>query len=334
MELSEFDDLLDVNLLLLWQISTLHQLILNKFDPREIILTISETLEKKFSRIILNPILLILSKSINLCSGVFLLPLLELCRDIIERAECDVITANVIKSVLLQLIANPSDLISQAIISANKIFVLLETESIPRLKGFLNFFKTRQDLIISNRDVYFSLQIFIILEKCKNDKDIETFLNSLEKSPEFFLSKLHNFLLGLFITDFAETTITSKVFSLILKCIDFNKNLAASTLTVMLYKLTKTTDSKLHYQILKALPRMAINKNNFFKVVSTIQALNKGHNSLKTFSTSLMLDLWKINGKSYTYLEKFLVAPYSSSCNKWEFFITRAHILKELCALK
>ncbi|XP_044265602.1 uncharacterized protein LOC123011943 [Tribolium madens] len=325
-------DVFPQDLLILWQISSLSQLIKHNYDPREIIYNISETLDKVTNLIILNPILLILSKSINLCSGVFLLPLLQLIKLIIVKSQCDLITSNVIKSVLLQWMSSPSDLISDNLKLINEIFALLETDekNLTRLRGFTKLYKNHQNLIITNSDVYFSLQTYIILEQCRNLQDLVVFLDKLGKTPDFFLLKFYNFLLGLFLTEFETPLIASKVFDLLLKC-TFLKS--SNLLTVILYKLTKTTDSHLHLKLLKALPKLAT-KDNLQVIIATIQALNRGPNHLKTFSTSLMFELWTSDNKIYPYLEQLLVAPWQPPCHKSEFYVTRAHILRELCARK
>ncbi|EFA06297.1 hypothetical protein TcasGA2_TC009164 [Tribolium castaneum] len=334
--LAELSDNFDQDLLLLWQVSSLFQLIKNNYDPREIIYDINETLDQVTNLIILNPILLILSKSIDLCSGAFLLPLLNLTKIIVHKSECDLITSNVLKSSLLQWMASPSDLISQTQKIISEIFAMLETDqkNLTRLRGFTELYKNYESLVVTNTEVYFSLQTYIVLEKCRNEKDLGLFLAKLDKSPDFFILQFFNFLLGLLLTDFEDPKITLKSFDLLLKCINSNKTLSSNLLTVTLYKLTKTTDSQLHFKLLKSLPKMANSKNNFQKIISTLQALNKGPNHLKTFTTSLMFDLWTIDNKTYPYLEQLLVAPWQPPCHKFEFYVTRAHILKELCSRK
>jgi hypothetical protein len=329
-------NIIDPNILLLCQISTLQKLITNNLDPRAMIFSVLNTLECHESLIVLNPVLLILAKSITSCSSVYLSQLLQLCKVIIYQTKYDAVTKNIVKHSLLQWIANPSSLISDAVKQANTLFSFLEKNTVcsSHIKDFVKFCEHFEQFIITNSDIYTAKQLYILLQNWKNDEDILIWLTKLQNVPIFFTVKIVDFLFGLFLTNFDEPDINLKVFELILKCVGYKKILAANVLTAILYRLTNTTDSKLHYQLLKAVPRMAVVKDNMQKIVSTIQALSKGGSTLRTFSTTLMLDLWKIDHKCYSCLENLLISPYASQGNRWEFYVTRAYVLKELCALK
>lgn len=196
-------------------------------------------------------------------------------------------------------------------------------------------FNSNLKLIMTNKEVYTALELTRIANNWRDNEDVIIWIDRLRKAPICFLAQIVHFLSGILLCEFGDKKIHIQIYELILKCVKFDRTLASNVLTLALYKLSNTHyDSDLHYVLLKSLPQMGVLKDNIQKIVSTIKILHQGRDALKTCSICLMFDLWKIENKCYPHLEKFLTGEYNGNCEKWEYYITKANILKQLCAEK
>lgn len=237
---------------------------------------------------------------------------------------------------LLHWIANPTLLTSTAISIANDIVRHISNSRGKRTSGIVleDLFNVDYKLILTNNEVYTAIKLTIMASNWKDNNDVKIWIEKLKKAPILFLIKIVHFLGGIFLCEFGDSTINIQIYELILKCLKCDKTLAALILTLNLYKLSNTNDSMLHYALLQSLPQMGVIRDNIQKIVSTIKILHQGRDALKTYSMSLMFDLWNIENKCYSHLETFLIGEYDGSCLKWEYSITKANILKQLCAEK
>lgn len=174
-----------------------------------------------------------------------------------------------------------------------------------------------------------ALNLCITAESWKDENDLKTWLEKLEQSKTLSTKRIFNFVSAILIGDFSDSSINTAALKISLKCFQNHRDTANNLLVLVLHKLSKTTDSELNFELLKALPKMASRKENLQLVLLTLDSLKKGTGDLQTFALRLFYDLWKENNKYYCYLEKILVEQ--SSNQNSDYYIAKANIFMELC---
>lgn len=240
-----------------------------------------------------------------------------------------------LKASLLQWLANPSILTAEANEIANNMFAYIEKcKNLSRKDiDFENFVNENRTLINTNKTVFTSVEITLLLPHLAEENNFLEWINIVDQGPNCLITDLYHFLCGLFLTSKLNSEIVIKIFDLILKNIEINKTLTSQILTLILFKLTNTTDSKLHFVLLKSFPKMVMLRENIPKVMAALQALSKASVDLYNFSLSLIFDVWKLDNKCYSYLENMLIQNNFSE-KKWDTYVTKSFILKELCHRK
>ncbi|KAJ8962679.1 hypothetical protein NQ318_001075 [Aromia moschata] len=297
------EETVTLEILLLWQISVLYSLALNRLDIRSSIYTLQNVLSKTRKKLL-------------------------------TYQEKNLYVLESLKASLLQWIVCPSLLIKHANEVANDIFTYIEGyKPIPAEKLLFKEFATQYETIIgANSEVFISCEVCLLLQQFSNENDILEWLDRLKEAPFELIKKIYHLLCGLFLTKYSSPKLSTKIFSIILNYVEKNKILSSQMLTMILYKLSNTKDAQLHFVLLKAMPKMVVLRENIPKVMSTLQAISQGSPDLYNFSLSLMFDAWKVEPKCYYYLENLLV-QYNVTKN-WEGNVTKAFILKELCKIK
>lgn len=184
----------------------------------------------------------------------------------------------------------------------------------------------------TNQQLHFIIEICKLFEDKENiEANILHILKYAENSSLLFLKYLYIFITGIFLCDYNED-IVLKCLSLLLKYVSVNAEVATNVLTLILYKLANTRDSKIHFELLKAIPKMGIMKENVQIILSTLHVLASSSPKMKTFTMYLFYELWSCDTKYYPYLQKLLLEDNPS--DKANSVVTKAHILKELCKRK
>ncbi|KAJ8929922.1 hypothetical protein NQ314_017331 [Rhamnusium bicolor] len=235
---------LNLEVFILWQVSVLYHLALNKLDIRPCIHCLNTVFKETNDLVTINCLLLMFSKTIEICSSVYLLDLLNLCKVLLSYDGKEIYILQAVKASLLQWLASPSILTTDAVKVANIIFTYIE-----------NY-----------------------------------------KSSSLINESLENF-------------------------------------SVQFQTIINANNSKLHFALLKALPKMVVLRENMPKVMATLQALSNGSVDLYTFSLSLMYDAWNVDHKCYSYLENMLIQNKFTAKN-WETYVTKTYIIRELCLKK
>lgn len=254
---------------------------------------------------------------------------------ILSMGDVNIIVKHCLKVNLLNWILYPSILTNDCIDIINELYNALSNCNNEIIKNV-------DSSTVVNK--YISLyqntnqQLHFIIEVCKLfDMDDSTNANILHilkfagNSSLIFLKHMYIFIAGIFLCDYNEDII-SKCLSLLLKYVSVNSETASNVLTLILYKLANTRDSKIHFELLKAIPKMGIVKENVPAILSTLHVLANSSSKMKTFTMYLFYELWSCDTKYYQYLQKLLLED--NPLDKANFVVTKAHILKEICKKK
>lgn len=240
------------------------------------------------------------------------------------------------KTNLLNWILYPSILTNDSIDIINELYhalnsvdnesVTIEKDDSSRPNKYVQWFQN------TNQQLHFTIEICKLLEDKENfNSNILHILKYADSSSFLFLKHLHIFITGIFLCDYNEE-IVSKCLCLLLKYVSINSEVASNILTLILYKLANTRDSKIHFELLKAIPKMGIMKENVQVILSTLHILASSSPKMKTFTMYLFYELWCCDTKYYPYLQKLLLED--NPPDKDNFIVTKAHILKEICKKK
>ncbi|KAJ8924352.1 hypothetical protein NQ315_007148 [Exocentrus adspersus] len=308
---------------ILWQASLLQNLALYRLDLRPCICNLKHILTDAKSIITINCMLLILSKTITICSSVYLLDLFALCQIMLSFDGKEKLILETLKSSLLPWLANPSLL----------TYIENYTTSPVDHGSFQSFVTEYKNLISTNRIVCTSVEICSLLPYFTKANRVQEWTKKVDAGSNSIITDVYNLLCGLFVSKHLNPVIHINVFKVILKYVEGNKTISAQLLTLILYKLSNTTDSKLHFILLKALPKMIVIRDNIPTVMAVLQALSKGSIDLYNFTLSLMYEAWEVDNKCYSYLETMLMQPTSFGHTR-ETYITKSFILRNLCEKK
>ncbi|KRT86489.1 hypothetical protein AMK59_769, partial [Oryctes borbonicus] len=318
----------------LWMFSLMHEMFLNKWDATEVLLTISKVIENIEHFQYINPVVVILSKCIGIAPLSSLKDLLKLCLNICNRGFIHFIIKQCLKINLLNWILYPSVLTNDCIDVVYELYNVLNTPSDEIIDKNESTNHNRYILLYqnTNQQLHFIIEVCQLLEDKEHlDANIMHILKYANNSPLLFLKHTYIFIAGIFLCDYNEDII-SKCLYLLLKYVSVNNEIASNVLTLILYKLANTRDSKIHFELLKAIPKMGIVKENIQIILSTLHVLASSSTKMKTFTMYLFYELWCSDTRYYLYLQKLLIEDNPS--DKANFVVTKAHILKELCKRK
>lgn len=311
----------------------LQETITKSCDPKTIINYSLKIIEAKPNMKCLNMTLLILSDCITNCPFMYLQDLLSYCKAVISNAlMTNIANLLIFKSIkascllwMLQsnfLIENCDDLIKE-IFNFDK---LIEKYS-PKTEEII---KDHALMSVVSSNEYLSLVFELsVLAENSNDKMLLNWLEHLKDIQCNVLKKMFGFLSGLFITNFKNAEVPLKILDILLLIVKNYKDMSTNLLTLLLYRISNTTNEYLHCKVLKSIPKMGVFKGNISLIVSVLQKLSDGGKHLKTFSLTLFYDLWCVQVRCYRYLQNILVENEKS--RDGEFQIVKAYILMELC---
>nr|CAI5845101.1 unnamed protein product [Callosobruchus analis] len=322
-------------ILILWKISILHFMALQRYDIQQAISNIRQALHETQDIKTQNCVLHMLAKTVDICSPIYLNDILDLCKYIVlEKHVSDIYVLQTLNASLLQWMVNPCLLIQDALKVAETILSShgIEDQPFDNLQ-LLNFIETNHTILSSNNDVYISLHLCDLSYKLRNENTMEDFLENMKHTPYSFQKHIFDFLCGMFLVETLDANIQQKIFTLMQTYVQKNVTLTKKLLTLVLFKLSRVKDPILHYQLLKVLPTLVVLRENVPKVMATLRALSKGSVDLFNFCLSLMYQAWKIDNKCYTYLESMLTQECFPEKRR-EFYVTKTFVLKELCEKK
>ncbi|KAF2896131.1 hypothetical protein ILUMI_10044 [Ignelater luminosus] len=323
------------DVLILWLTSLVCELIKNDCDPRNVIMCLHDTLKSYDLEHLSSTMLVILANSILLCPSVYLHDLLILCKFIVLLNTSNMFAVQTIRISLLQWIAYGCSLTANSLRLANDILLHIENSNkyVNGKTKQLYSNKIFQFLRSTNKHVHIAVEL-VVLSESLTSKNILHWLNKADKLPVYTLKNMFNYFVALLLYEYEDIKITLKVIEILLKITDSYKELTFYLLILILCKLSNSVNSEVHFNLIKALPKMAVLKENLPLVLNTLEVLKKGMFNLKSFPITLYFDLWNTDVKCYPYLQNLLV----STCEKtedinqwWEFHVAKAHALKQIC---
>ncbi|XP_030766765.1 focadhesin isoform X2 [Sitophilus oryzae] len=281
----------------------------------------------------LNLCLIILSKAIQSCPSLYLTDLLDLCLSLVKNKRCAPYSFFAIKSSLLLWLAVPSLLTQDALRIANNIlgmetFICRERPKI--LASRLN--NSQCDyFFFCNPELFLSLQLGFKIE-CTRNKKFSVWLDGLNEAPVYFSVRIFPTLCGFLHLKNLHSENKIRLLSLITKCSTIHTELAPTVLNNILYHLSNTKDNKFQFELLKALPSMACEKENIPKITATIEAIVGESIPLSSIARELMYMTWEIDTKCYSNLENLLLTKRRDALNTYlaEDLTSKAYIIKKL----
>ncbi|CAG9821372.1 unnamed protein product, partial [Phaedon cochleariae] len=327
-----------LDLLLLWQTSVLHDLVINRLNICPTIQCIRKVVQRKTHSVTDNCVLLIFAKIINYCSPVDLKDIFEICEILICKSSIEPYVFDTFKSSLLQWLTNPCILIEEAYKKADTILKRMDkSKNLHFIKNDDWELFTKEFALQSfkaNSIVAVSLELLHLSLHLRNEREVSKWLDHFSSNcGNSLLEEIFHFICGLFLNDDFDPEVTLKVFTIILKCVDKNIHHSPKVLILILYKLTNCSHPQLYLALLRALPKMVVLKENIPKVIAALEALSQGSEDLFNLSLSLMYDAWKVDNKCYPYLESMLVSK-DSYRKKWDRQVVKTFVIKQLCHAK
>ncbi|XP_050296480.1 uncharacterized protein LOC126736254 [Anthonomus grandis grandis] len=316
--------------MILLQILVIHNMILNNQDCRILIKTVL-TLLPNVSFCHHNLCLLLLSKSVLVCSPLYLEELFNLCYYFAQQNVCASYSYFTLKSTILNWLAGPCMLTQEALKIAREILKLEPHVCRKRPEIFasrLNINKFNY-LAFCNPEIFLCLQLGIKME-CT--KDISKFIFILSKAPLHFLKNCFQLLCGLLLNPNLDIEGKLEILAMVVKCSTHYLELLPVALTTVLYLLSNSQDNRLHFQLLKVLPQMARVKENVPKVLATIKAIATQSPVLANVALKLMYDTWEIENKCYSSLE--MLAVQNVTLDKHDLLernVVKSYVFMKLC---
>ncbi|CAG9764402.1 unnamed protein product [Ceutorhynchus assimilis] len=332
-QLNSAEHLRNLDYLILMQILNIHNMILNNTDCRRII-KITLLILPKTTFCHYNVSVLILAKAVSVCSPLYLEDLLNLCFYLTNADVCQPYSFLALKSTLLHWLASPCILTQSALRIAKDILNLNDYVCRKRPSVMISRLSIHEFhyLTFCNPEISLGLHLGIKIEFCKNENEIIALLESFEEAPVFYLKSCFSFLCGMLLNSKFSEDCKVKVLSIILKCSSFHLEFLPNVFTLILYLLSNTQNSKLPFELLKALPPMVMINENLPKVITILQAISKHSCALNSFALRLLYDTWKIENKCYSILESVALQSPSALTKDdiLERNITRAYIFMKL----
>ncbi|GLV43443.1 uncharacterized protein CBL_03985 [Carabus blaptoides fortunei] len=306
-----------------------HKLVKCGCDPKPCIAIVTEMLNTAGLASTQSVILMMLADTITICPSVYLKEVLELCKIIVFKKLSNILAVESIVASILQWLLYPSKLIADALKLANDIMLFVKNNhTYGSLTGHL--FRNTYFKYIQHADptIDLTVKLCLMTEKWHTDeKQLLNWLMQMSKTQSPFLSQLFSFVAAIFVHEYDQPEIGLITLEILLKMVDMSKQLAPKMLVLILYKLSDEKDPKTQVALLKALPAMAILKQNIPLIINTLETVKGGPGCLKTLSLNLYFRLWSTEVRCYPYLQKLLVEPELDL----EFNISKAHVLKEIC---
>lgn len=190
-----------------------------------------------------------------------------------------------------------------------------------------------ESLVITNGHVHFHTNIFRLYRTFDGPdrvKRVRDFLNNCKSIRNLtYLVKLASIFQCLLMrTSIDEEDVHIDCLDILLRCCKEKPSLCSLTLTLLLYKLSTIYDkrSTLHLQLLKAVPKMGMLKENLPLVINTLRILSDGGDeTIRLFTIDLYYDLWLIHNRCYPLLKRLLLEKGGN-----EHMIIKARIVRDL----
>lgn len=231
------------------------------------------------------------------------------------------------KASLLPWMLHSCPLTTKAVHIAHEIMLFIDNQpgiTVPRKQ----YSKTLDFLSCTNVDVYFALELTTLTEYETNHPSVLGFLEKCKTVPLCLLRNFYPYLSALVLCDAQQVVLDA--LSLLLKLAEMYKETTTQTMALILHKLSKKTDPETSLIFLKGLAKMGTVKENLPLILHTFELIRKYMTNLKDVPLILFYELWKIDVKCYPFLQNCFNVSTTTD-DLWEFYVAKAHVLKEIC---
>lgn len=298
-------------------------------DPRPAINLLLKILHetRNFDKFFYNILMVLLIEDLQKISPIYVPDLIRVFMFLIfEENSGNFIINNMLLGVLIQWIAYPSFIPSEGLNEIQFLMKLITNEESDK-RNLIKTSKFQSEIKYFNPKIVLAYDICILSEE-NDPKDLGKFIESLKCPSQLkFACRINLLLKGLFLSNEIPMEIWKSLFELLMSLIESDVRLASDFAMPLLYKLTKETNPEIQLELLRGLTKLSVEKENIPIILNTIKALSSG--GLNIFSMDLFLRLWKMENRTYPFLCKVLSEPIKE--NSWEYQITKASILKEIC---
>ncbi|XP_017775487.1 PREDICTED: uncharacterized protein LOC108561883 [Nicrophorus vespilloides] len=149
----------------------------------------------------------------------------------------------------------------------------------------------------------------------------------LSDMPRELISQIFNPLLGVIYSGDCENA--SRILQSLLSYCEVRPKDTFKLLPVLLYKLANSQNPQLNLSLIKALPKMAVLKENLAVVVTTLKAVAKASGIMQTLVLSAFYELFLVDSKCFPYLQEFLIKENKDDIE--QYTLSQAYIIKEIC---
>ncbi|KAL1501784.1 hypothetical protein ABEB36_007048 [Hypothenemus hampei] len=315
--LEPIEDLRGWDNILLIQITAIYNLILSQSDCSFTISCLMDILSESQEFCHQNLCLLLLSRALYVCPLECLEDFLSLCLSFVKAKVCMPYSYLPLKSVLLHWIANENLLTMKSIKVAKEILALSNYVCRERPVIFARRLTVDQynPLMFCNPEIFLAMQLGVKFE-CTSTEDLATLVGHFQEVPDEFLKIIIHFLNGMLLNTKLNVQIRIIVLQMIVKYSKKCLSLQPVILTTLLHLLSISESPRLHFELLKSLPIMAMVKENVPKILVTIKAISSKSHVLNGVALRLLYDIWQIDHSCYPALEEVALHPSTSIVNQ------------------
>lgn len=240
-----------------------------------------------------------------------------------------------LQSSLLQWIVCECPYLEEGIKFMYEIISIFNSDNVcfaTKNKEVTSFLQQFPTILSSNRDIFLNLQVCRIIESGE-EYELLNWLKNVDVLPDHFCDEIYHFLCGLLTLKHLEPAVFGNILRITLDYVSRNAPLSQKLLMIILSRIANETQPELRFSLLQSLPKMVIYRDNIGRIMGFLQTISKGSHDLFNLGLSLMYEAWKVDNKCYSYLEDMLVVDCFPT-RRWEFYVNKAHVIKELCQRK
>ncbi|XP_043278207.1 focadhesin [Venturia canescens] len=272
-----------------------------------------------------NVLMCLVAEMITICPSIYLLDIVTIAAKILDKTRCNRTVAHVLISSILQWMAYPTVLCSEALDLARNLIKKIvrgepknytpsESESDNKFKGLYKV----------DANLQFYMELCCTVESL-NRETILPWLEKLSKSPNYILPSYKLIIAGVFLES-NNQEIIKKTCRLL---VELSKN-GGQILPTILYKLSNTRDCEQTKTLLFALPRLTRSKENVPIVMSTLKTLSAAGKPLNYVAIELYVQALTVEPRCHRHLQTALV-QLSNTDTSWQSDVTCARAMKYIC---
>lgn len=244
---------------------------------------------------------------------------------IVEKTSCNRTVAHALLSPILQWMAYPSILTSDALDVAKNLFTKISNLG-PKKSSPNGVYAEKPFDQVWHVDstVQFYTELVICAESLTQE-NILPWLDKLSEVPAYVLGNYKLMIAAIFLES-KNSRVVRKSCDLLVECA---KN-GAKVVSLILYKLTKCQDIDETRALLSALPKLVGSKENIPIVMHTLKTLSAAGKPLSYLAIELYVETLKFEPRCNRYLQAALI-ELSSSDSSWKSDVTCARAMLYIC---